>query len=186
MKRIISALLAAAALSAFAEDEPKQETSQPTVKVYRIEVHNNGDFETAWLIGGDGEKRPVVLVTPDEFDLLTERLDKVWKKMHEDKTGRKILHGAITNTELDHGKMEIREHYKDGYIHTEPMIKKRNAVVDNKPSLVNGRGYPLPNPKSMSERQFEMRKKLAERRKRPIRKVSVEHDAATGKDKEVK
>lgn len=159
-----------------------------TIKALRLEVHSRGDAETAYIVGVDGVKRPVVLITPDEFDLLTERLDKVWKKMHEDKAGRKLLHGAITNTVLDHRKMEMREYYKDGYIHTEPLMpkKKRNAVIDNKPSLVNGRGHPLPNPKSMSERQFEMRKRLAERRSHPVREVSVEHDATTGTDRIVK
>lgn len=157
-----------------------------TIKVLRLEVHSNGDAETAYVVGVDGVKRPVVLVTPDEFDLLTERLDKVWARMHEDKAGRKILHGAITNTVLDHRKMEMREYHKDGYIHTEPLIKKRNAVVDNKPSIVNGRGYPMPNPKSMSERQFEMRQRLWERRKHPVKEVSVEHDATTGTDRIVK
>ena len=182
MKRTISALLAAAVLSVLAEDEPKQEASQPIVKVYRIEVHANNGDETAWLVGGDGEKRPVVLVTPDEFALLTERLDAVWKRMHESKSGRIMLHGAVVRTEIDNDKKERVEYHKDGYTRAESFVSKRAVTSPSKPAVVNGRGYPMPNPKSMSERQFEMRRKLWERRRHPIREVSVEHDATTGKN----
>jgi len=152
----------------------------PKVSVYRLELHaDNSGAETAWLVGQDGVKRPVVLVEPDEYSALMTRLDAMWTYFNSTRDGRVKLHGKIVTTSIDSEAKEKVETHVDGYTHREKMTPK----VD-RPSVVVSRRPPM-KPSGISDRQFEMRKRLEERKKHPVNILNVEHDAATGKDRVV-
>lgn len=154
----------------------------PKVSVYRLELHSTDSGETAWLVGQDGVKRPVVLVTPDEYKMLTERLDLVWAYFNSTRDGRVKLHGKVTHTIIDDAALEKVETHSDGYTHREKIPPKVDRPrVDL--GIKAARGVPQPMPTGISDRQFEMRKKLRERASHPVKTVTVEHDAAIGKDK---
>jgi hypothetical protein len=154
------------------------------VQVYRLELHTNDDGEQAYIVGTDGVRRPVVLVSPDEYDLLTTRLDLMWEYFNSSRDGRVKLHGRVVNTTIDEVAKEKVETHKDGYQHREKMpakVDRPRLVLKQKPDMATP-----PKPTNISERQYEMRKRLAERRKSPVKTLTVEHDAATGKDTVVK
>lgn len=157
---------------------------EPKVSVYRLELHADSSGETAWLVGQDGVKRPVVVVSPDEYKLLTERLDLVWAYFNSSRDGRVKLHGKVVNTVIDSTSLEKVETHSDGYTHREkipPKVDRPRVVTPQKKDL----GSPPPRPSGISDRQFEMRKRLEERKKKPVKTVTLEHDAATGKDRVV-
>ena len=53
------------------------------VTVYRLHLHRNADgSEVACLVGEDGVERPVKIIDPDEYKLLTERLQAVWYSLN--------------------------------------------------------------------------------------------------------
>ena len=158
--------------------------AQPKVSVYRLELHSDSSGETAWIVGQDGVKRPVVVVSPDEYKLLTERLDLVWAYFNSSRDGRVKLHGKVVNTVIDSTSLEKVETHSDGYTHREkipPKVDRPRVVTPQK----KGVGSSPPRPSGISDRQFEMRKRLEERKKNPVKTVTLEHDAATGKDRVV-
>jgi len=155
----------------------------PSVSVYRLELRADSSGETAWLVGQDGVKRPVVLVSPDEYALLTTRLDLMWEYFNSSRDGRVKLHGRIVNTTIDEVAKEKVETHNDGYIHREKIpakVDRPRVVFKPRPDTATP-----PKPDGISDRQFEMRKRLAERKNRPFKTINVEHDAATGKDRVV-
>lgn len=151
------------------------------VTVYRLELHSdaNGN-ETAFVVGGDGVERPVVLVEPMEYKLLTERLDAVWQSFHATPEGRRKLHGKIDRTEIDEKAKQKVEVHADGYRHTEAM-RKRERQGAAKLTRPAAKVEPT-KPRGMSEKQWEMRKAFEKYRMGAPKTVTVEHDAATGKD----
>ena len=158
---------------------------EPKVSVYRLELHSTDADETAWLVGQDGVKRPVVVVSPDEYKMLTERLDLVWAYFNSTRDGRVKLHGKVTHTIIDDAALEKVETHSDGYTHREkipPKVDRPRVVMPQKKTV----GSTPPRPSGISDRQFEMRKRLEERKKNPVKTVTLEHDAATGKDRVVK
>ena len=161
---------------AYVEPPPREK-----VTVYRLELHSdaNGN-EAAFVVGGDGVERPVVLVEPMEYKLLTERLDAVWQSFHATAEGRRKLHGKIERTEIDEKAMQKVEVHADGYRHTEAM-PKRGKPAAAKLTRPAAKVEPT-KPRGMSEKQWEMRKAFEKHRMGVPKTVTVEHDAATGKD----
>ena len=161
---------------AYVEPPPREK-----VTVYRLELHSdaNGN-EAAFVVGGDGVERPVVLVEPMEYKLLTERLDAVWQSFHATAEGRRKLHGKIERTEIDEKAMQKVEVHADGYRHTEAMPKREKPAAAK---LTRPAAKVEPTkPRGMSDKQWEMRKAFAKHRMGVPKTVTVEHDAATGKD----
>lgn len=161
---------------AYVEPPPREK-----VTVYRLELHSdaNGN-EAAFVVGGDGVERPVVLVEPMEYKLLTERLDAVWQSFHATADGRRKLHGKIERTEIDEKAMQKVEVHADGYRHTEAMPKRERQAAAK---LTRPAAKVEPTkPRGMSDKQWEMRKAFAKHRMGVPKTVTVEHDAATGKD----
>ena len=161
---------------AYVEPPPREK-----VTVYRLELHSdaNGN-EAAFVVGGDGVERPVVLVHPMEYKLLTERLDAVWQSFHATAEGRRKLHGKIERTEIDEKAMQKVEVHADGYRHTEAMPKRERQAAA-KITRIAAKVEPT-KPRGMSDKQWEMRKAFARHRMGVPKTVTVEHDAATGKD----
>lgn len=160
---------------------PIYEPPREKVTVYRLELHSdaNGN-EAAYVVGVDGVSRPVVLVHPMEYKLLTERLDAVWQSFHATADGRRKLHGKIERTEIDEAKCEKVEVHADGYRHTEAMPKRERPAAA-KLTRIAAKVEPT-KPRGMSEKQWEMRKAFEKHRMGVPKTVTVEHDAATGKD----
>ena len=160
---------------------PIYEPPREKVTVYRLELHSdaNGN-EAAFVVGGDGVERPVVLVHPMEYKLLTERLDAVWQSFHATAEGRRKLHGKIERTEIDEKAMQKVEVHADGYRHTEAMPKRERQAAAK---LTRPAAKVEPTkPRGMSDKQWEMRKAFEKHRMGVPKTVTVEHDAATGKD----
>ena len=161
---------------AYVEPPPREK-----VAVYRLELHSdaNGN-EAAFVVGGDGVSRHVVLVEPMEYKLLTERLDAVWQSFHATAEGRRKLHGKIERTEIDEKAMQKVEVHADGYRHTEAMPKREKPAAAK---LTRPAAKVEPTkPRGMSDKQWEMRKAFEKHRMGVPKTVTVEHDAATGKD----
>ena len=112
------------------------------------------DGTAARIVGVDGVKREVVLVAPEEYAALTNGAVEAWKKLHETEAGRVQLHGRRVNTSVMDGKVRV-DTYADGF------------------------RMPFP----MSARHLEFRAKInAAKRDSKPKEVTLEHDAATGKD----
>ena len=161
---------------AYVEPPPREK-----VTVYRLELHSDASGnEAAFVVGGDGVERPVVLVEPMEYKLLTERLDAVWQSFHATAEGRRKLHGKIERTEIDEKAMQKVEVHADGYRHTEAMPKRERQAAAK---LTRPAAKVEPTkPRGMSDKQWEMRKAFEKHRMGVPKTVTVEHDAATGKD----
>ena len=161
---------------AYVEPPPREK-----VTVYRLELHSDAQGnEAAYVVGGDGVERPVVLVHPMEYKMLTERLDAVWQSFHATADGRRRLHGKIERTEIDEKAMQKVEVHADGYRHTEAMPKREKPAAAK---LTRPAAKVEPTkPRGMSDKQWEMRKAFAKHRMGVPKTVTVEHDAATGKD----
>lgn len=161
---------------AYVEPPPREK-----VTVYRLELHSdtNGN-ETAFVVGGDGVERPVVLVEPTEYKMLTERLDAVWQSFHATADGRRKLHGKLERTEIDEKARQKVEIYADGFRHTEALSVKRRPTEVKMPRL--RAKVEEQKPKGMSDKRWEVRKAFEKHRKRVPKQVTIDHDATTGKD----
>lgn len=161
---------------AYTEPSPSER-----VTVYRLELHSdaNGN-EAAYVVGGDGEKRPVVLVEPAEYKMMAERLDAVWQSFHSTADGRRKLHGKLERTEIDDKARQKVEVYADGFRHTETLpVKRRPAEV--KMTRLQAK-IEEQKPRGMSDKQWEMRQAFKRHRTGVPKTVTVEHNAATGRD----
>ena len=97
IKFCIAAFVAFLTCAVYAEPQQGEKTT-----VYRLELRSDAHGnETAYVVGVDGVSRPVVLVDPIEYKMLTERLDTVWQSFHATSDGRRKLHGKIERTEVD-------------------------------------------------------------------------------------
>lgn len=151
------------------------------VTAYRIHLYRNADgSEVAYVVGVDGIERPVVLLDPLEYRLLTERLDAVWQSFHSTADGRRKLHGKIERTEIDEKAMQKVEVHADGYRHTEAM-QRRERPAAAKLTRPAAKVEPT-KPKGMSDKRWEMRQAFKKHRQGVPKQVTVEHDAVTGKD----
>lgn len=155
------------------------------VDVYRIHLYRNTDgSEVAYVVGSDGVARPVVLLDPLEYRLLTERLDAVWQSFHSTADGRRKLHGKLERTEIDEKARQKVEIYADGFRHTETLPAKRKPT-EVKITRLQAK-IEEQKPKGMSDKRWEMRQAFKKHRLGIPKQVTVEHDAATGKDTVVK
>jgi hypothetical protein len=116
-------------------------------------------------------KRRVVVVSEEEYAVLTGRLDKVWALYHKTTDARKSLHGKLINTIIDDVKLFKHEVYADGYTHTEKMV--RITPKEKKRRTMNGIKRPpiRVKPNSMSARQW---KKKIESESKTNKTVTVE------------
>lgn len=140
--------------------------------VYRLELTD----EKPYIVGEDGNRREVCLVDPAQYALMTGKVDAVWRTMNETSEGRKSLHGRLTRQEIDKDAKTKTEVYADGYRHTfalETIRTTRQSIATNHVPKVD---------RSMSERQRLYRERLKDARNRKPKTVTLEHDAATGKE----
>ena len=181
IKFCIAAFVAFLTCSGYSE--PLQEEK---ITVYRLELHSDSHGnETAYVVGVDGVSRPVVLVDPIEYKMLTERLDTVWQSFHSSPDGRMKLHGKIERTEIYEKERKKVEIYADGFRHTETIPEKRKPKDGGKTTLhktILHKKMEDQKPKWMSDRQWEMRQAFKNHRLRIPKQLNVEHDAVTGKD----
>ena len=155
------------------------------VTAYRIHLYRNTDgSEVAYVVGSDGVERPVVLLDPLEYRLLTERLDAVWQSFHSTADGRRKLHGKLERTEIDEKARQKVEIYADGFRHTETLPAKRKPT-EVKITRLQAK-IEEQKPKGMSDRHWKARRALLKRKQGIPKQVTVEHDAVTGKDTVVK
>lgn len=110
------------------------------------------DGDAARIVGADGVRREVVLASPEEYAALTNQAVVAWRRIHETEEGRRRVHGKRINTTI-HDKRRV-DTYADGFKAMFPM----------------------------SPKHAEFRAKLHEAKQRTPIEVTVEHDAATGKD----
>lgn len=172
----IAAFMSFLACAVYAEPRQEEKTT-----VYRLELHSNAQGnETAYVVGVDGVSRPVVLVDPMEYRMLTERLDSMWQSFHATSDGRMKLHGKIERTEIDEKARIKVEIYADGFRHTETIPEKRKPKCVKKTIL--RKKTEDQKPKFMSDRQWKMRQAFKRHRLRIPKQLTVEHDAVTGKD----
>lgn len=151
--------------------------------VYRLELTD----EKPYIVGQDGVRREVALVDPSEYAMMTGQVSAVWKSLNATRDGRVKLHGKCTGTVIDAEAKEKRETYADGYIWREPMVlKTRKVVSEIKGGDPTKPKRPKERPRHLSKMQWEMRQKLEAARSGKVKEVTVEHDAATGKDKVIK
>lgn len=162
----------------------KEPQDKIKVQVYRLELHTSDTGEQTYIVGGDGVKRPIVLVDPAEYKLLTERLDAVWQSFHATADGRRKLHGKLERTEIDEKARQKVEIYADGFRHTETLPAKRKPTevkITRLQAKIEER-----KPKGMSDKRWEMRQAFKKHRQGVPKQVTVEHDAVTGKNTVVK
>lgn len=191
MKRMMisSILLVSAIWTVCAEERIRYAVSgvvepPPPEKVttYRINLYTKADgSEVAYVVGVDGKERPVMLLDPDEYQLLTGRLDAVWQALNATEDGRIKLHGKRERTEIDEKARKKVQIYADGYKHTETIPEKRKKSPVVKMTRLQEK-IEEQKPKWMSEKRWRVRQALSRRKQGIPKQVTVEHDATTGKD----
>ena len=187
MKRTISILLASAICSAFADVRIKM-PSDDGVNEITARINDYGmivpESSTAVYVEPQQrviDDRKVVIIDPDEYAMLTGRMEVVWHSLNSTADGRRKLHGKIERTEIDEGKREKVEVHADGYRHVETLPLKRRGVAAT--VKVGGVKDNAPKkPGNISDRQWQMRQQLKVLKQKPAKAVTVEHDATTGKD----
>lgn len=189
MKRMmISSMLLVSAIWAVCAEERIEEAIQEQsetekVTTYRIHLYKNADgSEVAYVVGVDGQERPVMLLDPDEYKLLTGRLDAVWQSLNATEDGRIKLHGKRERTEIDEKARKKVQIYADGYKHTETIPEKRNKPPVVKMTRLQEKIIEEQKPKWMSDRHRKARRALLKRKQGVPKQVTIEHDAVTGKD----
>lgn len=176
IKFYIAAFMALLTCAGYAESQQEEK-----ITVYRLELRSDSSGnETAYVVGVDGVSRPVVLVDPIEYKMLTERLDAVWRSFHATSEGRAKLHGKIERTEIDEKARTKIEIYSDGFRHTEIMSVNRRPKYGKK--TIIHRKVEEKKPKWMPDMQWEMRQSFKKHRQAVPKQLTVEHDAVTGKD----
>lgn len=178
------AIIIAAAAVTFAEGTAPYlgEPSDETVNVSTIEEFKASGYDMLFLDTNKTHEAVVeyVQVRKEEYDVLTSRFEKVWSSFHGTEEGRIRIHGSrksqiVTDTQ----KLTT---YADGYTHAENIVKRvprpRPAAtnrIERKERIIRG-----------TERYKEFKRCMEERKKNKPKEVTVEHDAVTGKDTEVK
>lgn len=173
MKKIISVMATMAAFAVCA-----------ATQVFRLELDT--DTNVTWLRGADGVERPVEILSPEEYAMLTNGVENTWRKLNETEAGRLALHGRIVNHEVDGTNRMIRaDIYADGYRYEVAIPRKKyagqRAMLKAKRESAEKSG-PDVRPGRMSDRRWSMLQKIEENRKKRAKTVTVVHDAATGTD----
>ena len=176
IKFCIAAFVAFLTCACYAETQQEEK-----ITVYRLELRSDAHGnETAYVVGVDGVSRPVVLVDPIEYKMLTERLDAMWQSFHATSDGRRKLHGKIERTEIDEKARKKVEIYYDGFRYTETIPEKRKPN-DGKKTIIRRNGEEH-KPKWMPDMQWEMRQSFKRHRQAVAKQLTIEHDEVTGKD----
>lgn len=173
MKTLMLTIAAFVAVAASAKTE-----------VFRLE--RDTETENLAIVGVDGVRRQVALVDPDEYAMLTGNVAKVWAALNSTLDGRQKLHGKQTKTIVDKETASVTTEYADGYRHTEKMVKR----TPPKPPAAVPRGKAKAaaerKPANISARHWEMRQRVKAAKDGKPREVTINHNANTGKDTEVK
>ena len=146
--------------------------------VYRLEADE--EVGKVYIVGADGVSREVVLLAPEDYAAMTNDIAEVIKAMNATEDGRRSLHGAKTSTEVtDEARTTV---YADGYRHSVKLQKKTQTPQTARlvPKAASVR------PRHISSRLFELKQKVEAAKTAAPKTVTIEHDAATGTDKEVK
>ena len=179
MNRIICASIIATALSLYATAE------ELTCTVRCISV-GNGSAERTFIKGIDGLEREVKILSPDEYDLLTNRLEIAWAFMHATHENRVKVHGSSVRSYIDENNAEKITEYKDGYRFVEKMVVKTRMVRDQF-AVTTKRTPPIPRkPRGISARQWKARQDREAAEKAAPREVNVIYNANNGTTKEIK
>lgn len=161
MKSIACAALCAAVLPLAAET-----TS------YRLEVTDGQPL----VVGEDGVRRPVVIVDPADWAMVTNHAFREIARLGKTEDGRIRLHGPRKQQIIDEKAHEKATVYEDGFVFIEKMRNRTRPVVapkDTQAEAVRKRAsYSLKYRELLDAREAA----------KPPRTVTVEHDAATGKD----
>ena len=161
MKSIVFAAISAAVFAAHATE------------VFRLELTDGQPF----IVGVDNVRRPVVLVDPEDWAAVTNNVFREIARLNATENGRIRLHGnrkqQIVN-DKDHEKVSV---YEDGFVFVEKMTASRPFVEKRKSKADESAKRSL-----YSKKYVEMLEARAERAKGKAKTVTVEHDAATGKD----
>lgn len=147
-----------------------------TTAVYRLELQD----DTPYIVGSDGVRRQVCLVEPAEYAMMTGKVDQVWRSLNSTDEGRRQLHGVRLRTEVDTNRLVRVTVYKDGYRHTEAMEVKSPSA--NRPSVNKKQVIKVKPNNNVSERHRKFIEALKARSLAKPKEVTIEHNAATGKD----
>jgi len=143
--------------------------------VYRLELDT--DTERLNLVGDDYQRRECVILSVEQYAMLTGRLDQVWQSFNKTEDGRLKLHGKRDKTYLSDDMKEKVIVYSDGFVHREKAIVKSTNTISRvnmkRPSFDRAR---------FSERHANMKEAIERRKRGEIKTVTLEHDAVTGKD----
>lgn len=130
------------------------------------------DGTRAIIKGEDGVERAVIVISPEHYDLLTNRMETTWRMLNATHESRCRLHGKPTKSvEIDEARLVKRTVYADGYIYEEPFQKKEPRKLP--PTLLNVEVAPR-RPASMSARQWNALKARERAEKAKAREVTVE------------
>ena len=152
--------------------------------IYRLECYaDDVNGERVFLVGADGVRRQVLLMSPEEYAELMERFEKIEAAFNSTDTLRKVRHGKITEKRIDETAHESVAVYEDGYEHREAMPVKRVRDTGKVSAKVTANET---KPSGISARQWAFRKRLQELKTAKPKEVNVEHDAGTQTDSEVK
>lgn len=132
-----------------------------------------GDGSNLAIIKGtDGRDRAVVVLSPEDYDALTNRFDLTWRYLNSTHDKRCQLHGRPKiPIEIDETSLVKRTTYADGFIFEEPFEKKEPKK--RPPKLLNVEVAPR-RPGSVSARQWTARKARERAEKARPREVVAE------------
>ena len=178
MKNLALILALAAGLCAFGEQE-----------VFRL-VRDTETCATA-TVGVDNVAQQFYILTPHEFNYITNMVFKLYAYVNSTRDGRTALHGkkkgGVIVTTNDVGIITKLQRYEDGYVHEETA-----TVRKSRPKVMRIEGLDAPSkvrihhPAGISQRQMEMREALERIRQKKRKEITVNHCANTGKDTVVK
>lgn len=168
---MISALLAVALLG--------------KTEIFRLE--HDTETDALRIVGADGVKREVAIMSPDEYAIMTGQVAQVWKSLNATRDARSKLHGKAVTEVTTNGNQKVTvERYDDGFVFTDRMTIKTRSDIDRFAAhrgSKSGRVMPKSvKPRNISDRQWQMRQRVKDALDGKVKVVNVEHDAVTGKD----
>lgn len=157
-------------------------TAEELACTVRCVPGDNGN-ERTFIKGVDGVEREVKILSPEEYAILTNRLEAAWAFMHTSHNNRMKIHGPKVREYVDDKNNEKITEYKDGYRYVEKMAVRPRPV--HKP--IYGTAERIPRkPRRISERQWKARQEREAAEKVAPRVVNVIYNANDGTTKEVK
>lgn len=184
IKLLLAAVIQVGNMTLMTTEHEYSVSNEVPNQVYRLE--RNPNTEQVWLVGQDYQKRECVVLGVDEYAMLTGRLDQVWKSFNKTEDGRMKLHGKRNRTYIEGvDKFTV---YDDGFVHRErAVVKSTNTVNRVRMQGVHEQPKrPSFDRTRFSERHAKMKEAIERQKSGAIKTVTVVHDAATGKDTEVK